>query len=69
MFFFVLTSAHFTVMQNHTNLVNDDVEDLDYDDGEDLTDAVLRLGIDDDSAFGGTDANCCPSGGSGQYGR
>jgi hypothetical protein len=54
MFFFVSTSAHFTVMQNHTNLVDDDdVKDLDYDeDGEDLTDAISKLGMDDDSAFG-----------------
>jgi hypothetical protein len=39
-------------MQNHTNLVSDDAEDPEYDDGEDLTDAVSKLGMDDDSAFG-----------------
>jgi hypothetical protein len=39
-------------MQNHTNLVDDDVEDPDGDDGEDLMDAFSKLGMDDDSAFG-----------------
>ena len=39
-------------MQNYSNLIDNDAEDRDYDDGEDLTDAISRLGMDDDSAFG-----------------
>jgi hypothetical protein len=39
-------------MQNHSNLVADDAQDLDYDDCEDLTDAISKLGMDDDSALG-----------------
>jgi hypothetical protein len=40
-------------MKNYSNLIADnDAEDRDNDDGEDLTDAISRLGMDDDSAFG-----------------